>query len=64
MQELTPLLLDIQEAYLIKLALGVVENSIERGDIDDITSNSEELTEFYSQGYFDDLVRALGKIGA
>ena len=56
--------LAIEEIGLIEQCLKIVENSIDRGDLEDITSNHEEIMEYYSQGYFDDIYKICNEVEA
>lgn len=49
--------LAIEEIGLIEKCLELVLNSIDRNDLSDFTSNTEEIMEYHSQGYFDDLLK-------
>ena len=44
--------LNIVEIGLIEKCVEIVLNSIDRGDIEDLTSEAELINENYSQGYF------------
>ena len=52
----------IEEVGLIEQCLMIVENSIDRGDIHDLTSEGDELLEYHSQGYFDGLKEFCKKV--
>ena len=53
-----------EELGLIEVLLDVIENSIDRNDLDLIASipQYELIYEYYSQGYFDDLKKIIKEI--